>query len=219
MSPPEPAPVKSNPMQIYDISQTIARGIGVWPGDRRFRSEWTLRMTDGDPCNVSSVTMSVHTGTHADAPYHFDPSGADIAGVSLDRFIGPARVIEYLDPEPLSAAKLEHLPLDAVERVLFKTRASLVPSNRFERDFVSLTEDAAEYLGRRNLRLVGTDAPSVDDFSARSMPAHKVLLRYEVAILEGLRLSEVPPGDYELIALPLRFAGLDGSPVRAILRK
>jgi arylformamidase len=206
-------------MQIYDISQIIAQGIGVWPGDRKFRREWNMRIRDGDSCNVSSVTMSVHTGTHVDAPFHFDQSGADIAGVSLDRFIGPARVLEYMEPEPLSAAKLERFPLDAVARVIFKTRASLVPSNRFERDFVFLTEDAAEYLGRRNLKLVGTDAPSVDDFSSKSMSTHKMLLHYEVAILEGLRLSEVPPGDYELIALPLRFAGLDGSPVRAILRK
>ena len=206
-------------MPIYDISQTITRGIGVWPGDRKFRCEWTMRISEGDSCNVSSITMSVHTGTHVDAPFHFDPSGADIAGVSLDRFIGPARVVECVGTEPLSAATLERYPLDAVERVLFKTSASLVPSNRFERNFLFLTEDGAEYLGRRNLRLVGIDSPSVDDFSSKSMSAHKTLLRYEISILEGVRLSEVPPGDYELIALPLRLAGLDGSPVRAILRK
>lgn len=216
---PEPMSLRSNKMHIYDISQPITHGIGVWPGDRKFRCEWTMRIPQGDSCNVSSVTMSVHTGTHVDAPFHFDQSGEDIAGVSLDRFIGPARVLEYMETEPLSAAKLERFPLDAVERVLFKTSASRIPSNRFERDFVFLTDDAAKYLGRRNLRLVGTDSPSVDDFSSKSMPAHKMLLRYGIAILEGVRLSDVPPGDYELIALPLRFPGLDGSPVRAILRK
>jgi arylformamidase len=206
-------------MQIFDISQPIAPGIGVWPGDRRYRCEWTLRIPDGDSCNVSAVSMSVHTGTHVDAPFHFDQNGADIAGVPLERFVGPARVIEYAGVEPLSAALLAGFPLENVQRVLFKTSASSLPSNRFERGFVCLTEDAAEYLGHRNLLLVGTDAPSVDSFSSKSMSVHKMLLQYGISILEGVRLAEVPAGDYELIALPLRFAGLDGSPVRAILKR
>jgi arylformamidase len=163
--------------------------------------------------------MSVHTGTHVDAPFHFDPAGEDISGVPLDRFLGPARVVECAGNGPLDAAQLAGYPLEQVQRVLFKTRASAVPPGRFEKDFVSLTEDAADFLGCRGILLVGTDAPSVDGFSSKTMSVHKKLLRYGIAILEGVRLAEVPPGDYELIALPLRFRGLDGSPVRAILKR
>ncbi len=206
-------------MRIFDISQPIGKGMAIWPGDRKFQSEWTMRIEDGDSCNVSAVTMSVHTGTHVDAPFHFDIGGTAMADFPLEPFIGPARVVEYQGPEPLSAEELEGFRFEELERLLIKTRASSIPSHQFEREFVHLTEDGAEYLGKCHLKLFGTDAPSVDGFASSSMSVHKTLLRYQIAILEGVRLAEVSPGDYELIALPLRLTGLDGSPVRAILRQ
>lgn len=206
-------------MQIYDISQTIRKGIAVWPGDQRFRFRWTMKLEEGDSCNASAVTMSSHTGTHVDAPYHFDNSGADIGSVPLTHYLGPARVVSLQVERAITAADLEKLDWQDVERVIFKTRASGLPEGQFDRSFVYLAEDSARFLGERGLLLVGTDAPSVDAFSSKSLRAHKVLLEHGTAILEGARLTHVPEGDYELICLPLKFGGLDGSPVRAILRR
>ena len=206
-------------MAIYDISQTLQEKIAVWPGDQKFRYRWGTRIPKGNSCNVSSITMSVHSGTHLDAPYHFDECGADMGSVCLFPCIGMARLFAVpSDLQVLSAAFLESLDWDGVERALFRTRASAVEEHRFDRDFVHLVPDGAEFLARRGLRLVGTDAPSVEAFASKSLSCHKILNGSGIAILEGARLAQVPPGDYELICLPLKLAGLDGSPVRAILR-
>ncbi len=205
-------------MGIYDISQTIREGIAVWPGDQKFRIRWTMQLSEGDACNVSAVTMSCHTGTHVDAPYHFDDSGKDVGGISIACFLGPARVVSLTVDSAVTAEDLAKLNWAGVERVIFKTRASSVPEDQFDRKYVYLREDGAEFLGRQGLLLVGTDAPSVDAFESRTLSSHKALLKNGVAILEGARLARVPPGDYELICLPLRLAGLDASPVRALLR-
>ncbi len=201
---------------IYDISQTLHAGMPVWPGDQKFRVRWSMRKDKGDSCNVSAVTMSVHTGTHVDAPFHFEDSGPDAAAISLEPFVGAARVVEIGAAASVGIADLDSLAAGGVKRVLLKTRA--VAEEVFRRDYPHLSEEAAGYLGRLGVVLVGTDAPSIDAFGSKSLGAHKALLRYGVAILEGLRLEFVPPGDYELIALPLKLRGLDGSPVRAILR-
>jgi arylformamidase len=206
-------------MEIFDISKTIREGIAVWPGDQEFRLRWTMRLRAGDSCNVSGVTMSTHTGTHLDAPYHFDNSGADIGAVALTHYLGSARVLELPVEGAIMAADLEGLDWHRVERILFKTRASDFPEDQFERNYVYLREDGAEFLGKRGLLLVGTDAPSIDAFESKTLGSHKILFKHGVAILEGARLALVPPGDYELICLPLKLWGLDGSPVRAILRK
>ncbi len=207
-------------MTIYDISQTLDKGIAVWPGDQKFRHHWSMQISKGNSCNVSSITMSAHTGTHLDAPYHFDEAGRDIGGIPLLPFLGPARVFE-VPPElrVISAEFLDRLDWTGVERALFRTRSSDLQKGRFDRDFTCLTEDGAEYLARHRPLLVGTDAPSIDAFASKSMSCHKILCGQGIAILEGARLAHVPPGDYELICLPLKFAGLDGSPVRAVLRR
>ncbi len=206
-------------MPIFDISQTLTDKIAVWPGDQKFRVRWSMRLRQGDACNVSAITMSVHTGTHLDAPYHFDDSGADIAGVDLAACMGPARVCVVPDDQlGIGTAFLERHEWQRVERVLFRTRASALPTDKFPRDYQCLTQDGAEFLGRLGLRLVGIDSPSLDAFDSKTMTCHKILLSSGVTILEGVRLERVPPGDYELICLPLKLAGLDGSPVRAILR-
>jgi arylformamidase len=206
-------------MEIYDISQTIREGIAVWPGDRKFRRQWNLRLERGQSCNLSAVTMSLHTGTHIDAPYHFDDAGSDIASLALKHYAGPARVVTMNIERCISAGDLAVLSWDRVERILFKTRPDGLSDTHFDSRFVYLTKDAAEFLGERDILLVGTDAPSVDAFDSKTMETHKALLRHGTAILEGARLNQVPDGDYELICLPLKLAGADGSPVRAVLRR
>jgi arylformamidase len=206
-------------MPVYDISQTLHDGIAVWPGDQKFRHRWSMRIRTGASCNVSAVTMSVHTGTHLDAPFHFDDLGADAGSMAIQACLGPARVIRVpVDHRSVAAAFLEGLDWGGVERVLFRTRSSESAQDAFDRDFVCLAEDGAEFLAARRLRLVGTDAPSVDAFDSKSLRCHRILQAGGVAILEGASLANVPPGDYELICLPLKLAGLDGSPVRAVLR-
>jgi arylformamidase len=212
-------------MTLYDISQTLDEKTAVWPGDQKFRLRWSMRIGQGDSCNVSAFTMSAHTGTHLDAPYHFDDSGADIASVPLEVYAGRARVLCV--PAELTSISLDFLrTVDwaGVERILFRTAASDAGAARFTRDFAYLPEESAEFLAQlslvqRPLVLVGTDAPSIDAFTSKTLSSHKRLLTGGIAILEGIRLAHVPPGDYELICLPLKLAGLDGSPVRAILRK
>jgi arylformamidase len=206
-------------MEIYDISQTLREGIAVWPGDQEFRCHWTMRLHEGDACNVSAVTMSIHTGTHLDSPFHFEESGIDIAAVPLRHCIGPVRVVSMDGAECITRMELERLNWDGVERVLFKTRSSNLSEDQFESGFAYLSEDGAEFLGRRALLLVGIDTPSVDAYASKSFRSHKVLLSHGVAILEGTRLAHVPDGDYGLVCLPLKFAGLEGSPVRAILMR
>ncbi|MGD0307835.1 MAG: cyclase family protein [Acidobacteriota bacterium] len=207
-------------MPIYDISQTIDDRIVVWPGDQKFRHRWSMRIEKGDSCNVSAVTMSVHTGTHLDAPYHFDDAAHDVGSVPLQPCMGPARVVAVpAEERRISEPYLARLDWKGVERILFRTRSGESGGDRFERDFVCLAEDGAEFLAAKGLRLVGTDAPSVDAFTSKSLPCHKILNEQGIAILEGVRLAHTPPGDYELICLPLKLSGLDGSPVRAVLRR
>jgi arylformamidase len=206
-------------MEIFDISQTLREGMAVWPGDEEFAVRWSMQIRAGASCNVSCLKMSAHTGTHLDAPYHFDNGGADIAAVDLSRYIGPARVVEMNVGTCIRAADLSALDWAGVERVLFRTRASEVCEGEWDRGFSYLAEDAAELIGGKRIQLVGTDAPSVDEVNSKDLPTHKTLLRCGIAILEGVRLAHVVPGDYELVCLPLKLAGLDGSPVRAILRR
>jgi arylformamidase len=177
-----------------------------------------MEMRRGDSCNVSSVTMSVHTGAHVDAPYHYDDSGLGVAQMDLEPYLGRARVIALESCGSITAADLEQRDWRDVVRVLFKTSASAWPEDRFQKNYTSLAEDGADYLGQMGLRLVGTDAPSIDAFESKDLRSHRTLLKHRVAVLEGIRLGAVPPGDYELICLPLKLQGADGSPVRAVLR-
>ncbi|HTY62428.1 MAG TPA: cyclase family protein [Acidobacteriota bacterium] len=206
-------------MEIFDISQRLCPGIANWPGDPEFRHRWAMRIGEGGASNVSAVDMCVHTGTHVDAPLHLDNAGCDIAGVPLDPFIGPARVLAIPSEKSIRVSDLSGLDWTNVKRILFKTCSRCLPERLFDENFVFLEENAAGFLAGKGIRLVGTDAPSVDDFRSADLPSHRILLRNGIVILEGARLEHVPPGDYELVCLPLKLAGLDGSPVRAILRR
>lgn len=205
-------------MILYDISRPVSPGIAVWPGDQAFQARWTMRVDAGDACNVAAVTMSVHTGTHADAPYHFDDLGAAIADVSLDAYVGPATVVEAGARGTIDVDDLQALDFARIRRILFKTKTSRLDASQWDFAYAYLTERAARWVADRGLLLVGTDAPSVDPSDSKTLMAHKLLAAGRVAILESLSLAAVPPGEYELIALPLRLVGLDASPVRAILR-
>lgn len=206
-------------MEIYDISQFVSQKATIWPGDPVFRHRRVQQIRDGCAANVSAVDMCVHTGTHLDAPLHLDDSGNDVASLPLRHFIGAARVVAVKGAKSIGAADLEPLDWSGVERVLFKTGGEGHSGYSFTRNYVYLEKDAARFLADRSVLLVGTNAPSVDPFDSPDLPCHRLLLADGVAILENACLDNVPPGDYELICLPLKLAGSDGSPVRAILRR
>jgi len=206
-------------VEIYDISQLLQGGMVVWLGDPEFSCRRFQEIRDGESTNVSAVEMSVHTGTHIDAPLHLDNSGIDAAGLPIHVFVGAARVFAISVETCIQAADLAALEWQGVQRALFRTRPLSASETVFDRQFISFSEDAAEFLANKGLLLVGTDAQSVDAFGSAGMPAHRAFLNHGIAILEGIRLERVPPGDYELICLPLKLAGSDGSPVRAILRR
>lgn len=206
-------------MELYDISQTLSEGIAVWPGDPEFRQQWISRLGEGKESNVSAVYMGIHTGTHLDASLHLDDTGEDIASAAIDRFVGMARVLDVCPERCIHAADLSKFDWQGVRRVLFKTSSCRLSEETLEQRYIFFHADAAEFIVQKRIVLVGIDTPSVDAWNNPDLPVHRILLGRHVSILEGVCLDRVPPGDYELICLPLKLAGFDGSPVRAILRK
>ncbi len=182
----------ASPPRVYDVSRPVAPGIRVWPGDPAYEPGWAWRIRDGAPCNVGRLVMGCHTGTHIDAPYHFAEAGATVESLPLDACVGPAVVVP-----------LARLAEARAERVLVRSGGAPVAVAAIER--------------LAGLRLFGTDAESVDPADAETLEAHHALWRRGAVILEGLDLSAVPDGEYQLIALPLRLVGMDASPVRAVL--
>ncbi len=202
---------------IYDITRPLFSGTAVFPGDMPVSLIETLSLARGDSCNVGALTMSLHAGTHIDAPRHYAIGAPGIDAAPLDILIGPARVVDapMTGPIPLSVAQT--WPLEGVTRLLIHTPASDTPHDVFDPNFAWFTPEAADYLGRRGLRLLGADAPSVDEATSADLPAHKAFLRYNVMLIENLCLRDVPPGDYQLIALPLKIVDGDAAPARVIL--
>ncbi len=208
-------------MRIWDISEPIEPATAAFPGDTPFSQEWVLRQERGGSCNVSTIRMSVHVGTHTDAPLHFDLSGADIASVDLRRYLGRCRVVDVRgsgSPALVPAAFLTPQVLAGAERILFRTR-DRHDHRVWDAGFTALGAAAARVLVQAGIQLVGIDTPSMDHADSKDLDGHHVLHEGGVAILENIDLSAVPPGDYELIALPLRIVDGDSSPVRAILRE
>jgi arylformamidase len=204
-------------MKIYDISRTLSPTLAVWPGDQKFEHSWTMEMAKGSAVNVSAIKLTVHAGTHADAPLHFLPNGADITQLSLERFVGAATVIEIEEPGCITVEHIHSLEFPKTKRVLFKTRGSFLEDDVWEDNFSFLGQKTAEFLGENKIELVGMDTPSVDSMTSKILDSHKTLARYGIVNLENLNLSQVSPGDYQLIALPLKLKGIDASPVRAVL--
>lgn len=202
---------------LWDISPTISAATPVWPGDTPFAAAPTWEIGDGCPVHVSAMTMSTHLGAHCDAPSHYDPRGAGIDAVALAPYLGPCRVIDCVGCRLVEAADLLHA-LDAVPpRVLLRTYR-VAPRDAWDPDFAAVTPAAIDLLARHGVQLIGIDTASLDPQRSKTMDAHHAVRRHQMAILEGIVLDEVPAGDYELIALPLKLAGMDASPVRAVLR-
>ncbi|MCB9832695.1 MAG: arylformamidase [Planctomycetes bacterium] len=205
-------------MRIWDISQTLREDTVVWPGDTPFSRRWVMRLDEGMSCNVSTITMSVHCATHADAPYHFEADGRKADEMALEAYLGPCRVIAIASEDCVRPSDLAGLPLNGGERLLFKTRRPCTATS-WRDDFAYMSVEAAEILARAGVRLVGLDTPSMDPMTSKTMAAHHVLCRAGIALLENLDLAAVAPGEYELIALPLKIGGSDSAPLRAILRE
>lgn len=214
---PTPNPHPPSP-EYYDLSRPLTPHTAVFPGDTPVTISQVMGIAAGDSCNVSSISLSVHAGTHIDAPRHYADDAPGVDQVPLDVLMGPARVIS-IAAEVLTPAVLEQFDLAGVTRLLLHTSASTVPNDVWESHFVAITPEAAAWLGERGLRLIGTDTPSVDPAASPDLPTHRTFLRYDVIIVENLRLDGVPDGDYELIALPLSIVDSDAAPARVLLRQ
>ncbi|CAB3746870.1 arylformamidase [Paraburkholderia humisilvae] len=204
--------------ELWDITPAVDAATPVWPGDTPVGIERVWRIEAGSPVNVARLTLSPHTGAHTDAPLHYDPNGAAIGAVALDAYLGRCRVIHCIGaaprvrPEQVSAALADIPP-----RVLLRTYAR-APLGAWDSAFCAVAPATIDLLAAHGVKLIGIDTPSLDPQDSKTMDAHHRVRAHRMAILEGIVLDEVAAGDYELIALPLKFTTLDASPVRAVLR-
>jgi len=207
--------------RYWDISVALRDGMVCWPGDNPPRVEQLTFMDQGDMCNVTKLHMSAHTATHMDAPRHFIQAGVGIDQTPIEAMIGVARVVEINDPVAIRSAELKGLNLQAGERILFKTRNSKTDWTKpdFDKDFVYIADEGAQYLVERGVRTVGVDYLSIGGFYHDTAETHVTILGAGIAVIEGLDLSEVEAGEYELICLPIKIAGADGAPARVVLRR
>lgn len=209
-------------MEIFDISLTISPSLPVWPGDPRVTLERVSKIEEGNEANVSRMELGVHTGTHVDAPFHYLGNGSTtVEELQLDELIGKAFVLHVPDEVRLITAQVlrqSNLP-PGVNRLLIKTSNSSAwvrEERDFRENFVAVSPDGADYLVECNVRVIGVDYLSVAPY-IDTTPTHVILLEAGVIIIEGLNLSEVPQGEYDLYCLPLKIKGSDGAPARAIL--
>jgi arylformamidase len=191
-----------------------------WPGDPEFKASRARSMDEGDVCNVTQLASSAHIGTHMDAPCHFVPGGWGIEKIPLDAVMGCCRVIEIRDQEAIRPPELIPQKLKAGERILFKTWNSkrAWKSAKFVKEFVYVSKDAAAYLVDRGVQTIGVDYLSVGGFFKDGVETHQILLGARVWVIEGLNLSRIKPGPYELACLPIKLQGSDGAPARAVIR-
>jgi arylformamidase len=204
-----------------DISVPVRNGMVHWPGDPDFHIERATDKDKGDVATVSRMSLGVHTGTHMDAPLHFIRNARSIDTMPLDATIGPARVIPIHDAKSIKREELLGHSIARGERLLFKTVNSTNSwkSDHFDEKFVFISKDAAQYLAEIGVRTVGVDYLSVGGFREDGPETHEALLGAGIWIIEGLNLGAIEPGDYELVCLPLKLMGAEGSPARAILRR
>ncbi|WP_339161468.1 arylformamidase [Siminovitchia sp. FSL W7-1587] len=200
-----------------DISQPLTNEMAVWPGDTPFSFQLSFTKEQTGSVNIGQITTSVHSGTHIDAPFHFDHEGKRVHELDLDLYIGPARVIDVTGYESVGRAELESLGIEGVQRLLLRTMTDR-DLTVFPEKYTVLREDVGPFLKEKGVRLLGIDSPSVDPVDSKKMLAHHSLHENGVFILENIVLERVEPGNYELIALPLAIEGADGSPVRAVIR-
>ena len=207
-----------------DVTHSLAKGMVFWPGQTQPRFELISNMGAGHMANVTKVDMSVHTGTHMDAPVHFIEGGKDIAQMPPEVGVGKVRLMEHRSADHISISHLQDYEsrtrtIAENERLFFKTRHSGENwiKEEFNQDYTALSAEAAEFLKKRKLKLVGIDYLSIAPFNDLT-PTHRVLLGSEIWIVEGLRLGELQEAEYELICLPLKIEGADGSPVRVLMK-
>nr|VFK78706.1 MAG: Kynurenine formamidase [Candidatus Kentron sp. SD] len=202
---------------LYDISPLVDERLAVWPGDTPLRRDVILDRAHGDTVNLSALTATVHLGAHADAPSHYGTNAPTMEARGLELYLGRCQVMrvsvkrnQRILPEDLQGSI-------HAERVLFATGTYPEPTV-FNEDFAALSPELIDWLHAEGVRLVGIDTPSIDLFHSKDLPTHNACLQHDMAVLEGLVLERIPEGIYELIALPLKLAGFDASPVRAVLR-
>jgi arylformamidase len=202
---------------LYDISPLVSPDLAVWPGDTPPTRQILSDMRRGANLTLSTLQATVHLGSHADAPSHYGRDAASIERLPLDRFLGPCQVV------PVEARPGSRFGWDALLAEVVSTRVLLVTGTypdprRFREDFAAPEPALVGWLAARGVQLIGIDTPSVDLFTSKELPTHRACLQHDISILEGLVLNQVPPGRYELVALPLRLKGFDASPIRAVLR-
>ena len=205
-------------MSLHDISLKLAGDTVRWVTAPPFELEERRRMSKGDPNNSSALNMSVHSGTHIDAPFHFVAEGLTIDELPLDRFIGPALVFEVDAERYITKEHVESIKLDGATRVLFQTRNSeLLHQREYEPDFAAFSVEAAQSLVEQGVELVGSDYLAIAH-ADEQVPVHRAFLDRGVVLFEGIDLSHVAPGRYELMCLPIPIGDSDGAPCRAVLR-
>ncbi|MGO4390157.1 arylformamidase [Variovorax sp. M-6] len=206
-------------LRLWDISPPVHEGAPVFPGDTPYRQRWAATISPGCPVNVSEISLSPHVGAHADAPLHYDPTGATIGEVDLAPFLGRCRVIHAIARGPLIEwDHLAHALADLPPRVLVRTYQR-APVERWDGALAAYAPATIERLAALGVKLVGIDTASIDPADSKTLDSHQVIRRLGLRVLENLVLDEVPEGDYELIALPLKLVSADASPVRAVLRE
>ena len=205
--------------KIWDISPPVDSQSPVFPGDTAYRQEWVATLSNDCPVNVSAIHLSPHVGAHADAPLHYDPQGAAVGALDVSVFLGHCRVIHALTAGPLVLpVHLQHALRDLPERVLVRT-CHQFPLTQFDTRLTALHPSTVQHLAELGVKLIGIDSASIDPADSKSLPSHQVIRQCGLRVLENLLLDDVPEGDYELIALPLKLMTADASPVRAVLRE
>ena len=205
--------------RIWDISPPVAPGAPVFPGDTPYQQQWAASIGPGCPVNVSTITLSPHVGAHADAPLHYDPEGATIGALDLAPYLGPCRVVHAIAQGPLIEWQhLAHAVAELPPRVLVRTYARM-PIDAWDADLAAFAPETIERLADLGVTLIGIDTASIDPAHSKTLDSHQVIRRRDLRVLENLVLDDVPEGDYELIALPLKLVAADASPVRAVLRE
>lgn len=208
------------PLRLWDISAPVHAGSPVFPGDTPYSQQWCATIGPGCPVNVSAITLSPHVGTHADAPLHYAPEGQTIGHVDLTPFIGPCRVIHAIGRGPLVTWEhIAHAVTDTLPaRVLVRTYQAM-PVDRWDPQLAAYEPATVERLAAMGVKLIGIDTASIDPADSKTLDSHQRIRHLDLRVLENLVLDEVPEGDYELIALPLKLTSADASPVRAVLRE
>lgn len=200
-----------------DITMPLYKNMPVWPGDTPFDYRLMATLTS-DGANVGEITMSLHAGTHIDAPFHYDDFGKSIDALPLDLFIGPVLLIDVTGKEQIQKQHLEELSLNGIERIFFKTKETY-DLYRFDPSYTTIHPEAVTFLANKGIKVIGTDAPSVDAVEDTTLQAHHACKNEGIYIIENLHLKDIVGGLYEFIGLPLAIQSGDASPIRAIIRK